>query len=84
MPLPRGLSLAIAPLKGRKSLTMVWSIKMLRSAKNKMRFFAPLFHKRQMIWKAVYVLPVPVAMTRSARFCPLLMASTVRLMAVSW
>jgi hypothetical protein len=52
-PLAFGLSLAMAPLKGRKSLTMVWSIRMLRSARNRMRFLAPLFHSRQMIWKAV-------------------------------
>jgi hypothetical protein len=47
------LSLAMAAPKGRKSLTIVWSINTLRSAKNKMRFFCPAFQSRQMIWKAV-------------------------------
>ena len=28
-----------------------------------MRFFFPPFQSRQMIWNAVYVLPVPVAIT---------------------
>jgi hypothetical protein len=46
-------SLAIAPPKGRKSLTMVWSISTLRSARNKMRLARPAFHSRQMIWNAV-------------------------------
>ena len=43
------LSLAIAAPKGRKSLTMVWSTSTLRSARNRMRFFRPAFHRRQMI-----------------------------------
>ena len=47
------LSLAMAAPKGRKSLTMVWSISTLRSARKRMRFFRPAFHSRQMIWKAV-------------------------------
>ena len=38
----------------------------------------PDFHSRQMIWNAVYVLPVPVAMTRSTRFWPFAIASVVR------
>jgi hypothetical protein len=33
-----------------------------------MRFLRPAFHKGQMIWKAVYVLPVPVAITSRMRF----------------
>jgi len=37
-PLAFGLSFAIAPLKGLKSLTIVWSIRMFRSARNRMRF----------------------------------------------
>ena len=47
------LSLAMAAPKGRKSLTMVWSTRTLRSARKRMRFFCPAFHSRQMIWKAV-------------------------------
>jgi hypothetical protein len=46
-------SLAIVAPKGRKSFTIVWSIRMLRSARNRMRFFRPAFQSRQMIWKAV-------------------------------
>ena len=46
-------SLAILPAKGRKSLTMVWSMRMLRSARKRMRFLRPAFQRRQMIWKAV-------------------------------
>ena len=46
-------SLAIAAPNGRKSLTIVWSISTLRSARNRMRFLRPAFHRRQMIWKAV-------------------------------
>ena len=42
-------SLAIAAPKGRKSFTIVWSISTLRSARNRMRFFRPAFHNRQMI-----------------------------------
>jgi hypothetical protein len=42
--------------KGRKSLTMVWSTRMFRSARNSTRFCRPAchcdFHRRQMIWKA--------------------------------
>ena len=34
------------------------------------------------IWNAVYVLPVPVAITRSRRSCPLAMASTVLFIAI--
>ena len=49
-----------------------------------MRFFRRAFHSRQMIWKAVYVLPVPVAMTSRMRSCPLAMASTVALTALTW
>jgi hypothetical protein len=78
------LSLAIAAPKGRKSFTIVWSTSMLRSASNKMRFFRPAFHRRQMIWNAVYVLPVPVAITRRMRCCPLAMASMAALMALHW
>ena len=47
------LSFAIAAPNGRKSLTIVWSISTLRSARNRMRFLRPAFHSRQMIWKAV-------------------------------
>jgi len=42
-------SFAIAPPNGRKSFTIVWSISTLRSARNRMRFLRPAFHKRQMI-----------------------------------
>jgi hypothetical protein len=38
----------------------------------------------QMIWKAVKVLPVPVAMTSKSRRRPCATASTTRLMALSW
>ncbi len=37
-----------------------------------------------MIWNAVYVLPVPVAITSRLRSTPLAMASTVALMALAW
>ena len=47
------LSFAIAEPKGRKSFTMVWSTRTLRSARKRMRFLRPAFHKRQIIWKAV-------------------------------
>src|ERR1700730_15776555 len=58
-------SFAIAAPKGRKSFTIVWSINTLRSARNRMRllpsgFHARDFHKRQMIWNAVLVFPLPV------------------------
>ncbi len=53
MVLLRVLSLAMAAPKGRKSFTMVWSTSTLRSARKRMRFLRPLFHSRQMIWKAV-------------------------------
>lgn len=42
------------------------------------------FHSRQMIWKAVSVLPVPVAITSRMRCWPLVMASTVAWMALIW
>ena len=42
-------SFAIAAPNGRKSLTIVWSISTLRSARNRMRFLRPAFHSRQMI-----------------------------------
>ena len=38
---------------GLKSLVLVWSARMLRSTRKRMRFFAPDFHSRQMIWNAV-------------------------------
>ncbi len=47
------LSFAMAAPKGRKSLTIVWSMRTLRSARKRMRFFCLAFHSRQMIWKAV-------------------------------
>jgi hypothetical protein len=37
-----------------------------------------------MIWNAVMVLPVPVAITSSTRFCPFAIASTTRLIALTW
>ena len=77
-------SLAIAAPKGRKSLTMVWSINTLRSARNRMRFLRPAFQSRQMIWNAVYVLPVPVAMTSRMRSRSLAIASMAALMALTW
>ena len=77
-------SLAIVSPKGRRSFTIVWSTNTLRSARNRMRFFWPAFHSRQMIWKAVQVLPVPVAMTSRIRSCPLAMASIALLMAFTW
>ena len=43
------LSFAIAAPNGRKSLTIVWSTRTLRSARNRMRFLRPAFHSRQMI-----------------------------------
>ena len=43
------LSFAIAAPNGRKSLTIVWSIRTLRSARKRMRFLRPAFHSRQMI-----------------------------------
>ena len=43
------LSFAMAAPKGRKSLTIVWSISTLRSARNRMRFLRPAFQSRQMI-----------------------------------
>ena len=55
---------------------MDWSTNILRSARYNTFFFKPLLSKRHTIWNAVYVLPVPVAMTRSTRFCPLAMAPT--------
>jgi hypothetical protein len=45
--------LVIAWPKGLKSLVLVWSARMLRSTRKRMRFFWPDFHSRQMIWKAV-------------------------------
>jgi hypothetical protein len=74
----------MAAPNGLKSFVFVWSTRMLRSARKRMRFFTPAFHSRQMIWNAVYVFPVPVAITSSARGCPVAMASTVRLMALTW
>ncbi len=47
------LSFAIAAPNGRKSLTIVWSMRTLRSARKRIRFFRPAFHSRQMIWNAV-------------------------------
>ena len=49
-----------------------------------MRFFLPAFQSRQMIWNAVYVLPVPVAITSSSRSWPLAIASVAALMALRW
>ena len=43
-----------------------------------------LLWRRWIIWKAVKVLPVPVAITTSTRCCPLAMASTVRSTAIRW
>ena len=76
-------SLVIAPPNGRKSFALVWSTSTLRSARNRMRFFRRAFHSRQMIWKAVNVLPVPVAMTSRMRSCPLAMASMAALTALT-
>ncbi|MOA20884.1 hypothetical protein D3C78_1413510 [compost metagenome] len=45
--------LVIAWPNGLKSLLRVWSTRMLRSARKRMRFFCLDFHSRQMIWKAV-------------------------------
>jgi len=45
--------LVIAAPKGLKSFVFVWSARMLRSTRKRMRFFAPDFQSRQMIWKAV-------------------------------
>jgi|GEM_PF-5676366 len=45
----RVLSFAIAGPNGRKSLTIVWSMRTLRSARKRMRFLRPAFHSRQMI-----------------------------------
>ena len=47
------LSFAIAAPNGLKSLTIVWSTSMLRSARKRIRFLRPAFHRRQMIWNAV-------------------------------
>lgn len=48
----RALSLGMTPPNGRKSLTMVWSIRTLRSARNRVRFLRSAFHSRQMIWNS--------------------------------
>ena len=51
--------------------------------KNRMRFLTPAFQRRQMIWKAVRVFPLPVAITKKIRFWPLAMASIERFTAVT-
>ena len=40
-----------------KSFTNVWSAKIFLSTKNKIRFAALAFHKRQIIWKVVHDKP---------------------------
>ena len=47
------LSFAMAEPNGRKSFTIVWSTRTLRSARNRIRFLRPAFQRRQMIWNAV-------------------------------
>jgi hypothetical protein len=77
------LNLAMLLPNCLKSFTIVWSARMFRSTRNRIRFLRPAFHGLQMIWNAVYVLPVPVAITRSSRFCPFATASIAALTAVA-
>ena len=78
-------SFVIASPNGRKSLTMVWSTRMLRSARNSTRLAWPLFQSRQMMLNAVYVLPVPVAIDEQEPLLgPRRWPRSLRLIASCW
>src|SRR5271166_418262 len=69
--------------KTAKIPSMGWSMRMLRSARYKIRGrrYAPVrFHRDdhnfQLIWKATAVLPVPVAIVRSTRRWPFRIADS--------
>ena len=77
--------------KGKKALK-AWSARMLRSVRNRIRGrrvgwplrFQRLWNSFHAIWKAMNVLPVPVASVSRMRTAPAMMASSTRSMAMSW